>query len=54
MVRISGCEALKALKKMTNISTLKPKTVFLRKIHDPETRVLIDKGLCLWFPGEYK
>ncbi|XP_043464406.1 tRNA modification GTPase GTPBP3, mitochondrial isoform X2 [Leptopilina heterotoma] len=36
---------------MTNLSNPKPKTAFLRKIHDPETGEIIDKGLCLWFPG---
>ncbi|XP_051168255.1 tRNA modification GTPase GTPBP3, mitochondrial [Leptopilina boulardi] len=51
VVRVSGFEALKALQKMTNLSNPKSKTTFLRKIHDPETGEIIDKGLCLWFPG---
>lgn len=25
----------------------------MRKIHDPETREIIDNGLCLWFPGPH-
>lgn len=42
---------MEALKKMTNISKLEPRKAFLRKIRDPETREVIDNGLCLWFPG---
>lgn len=41
---------MEALKKMTNISQLEPRKVFLRKIRDPETGEVIDNGLCLWFP----
>ncbi|XP_029043817.1 tRNA modification GTPase GTPBP3, mitochondrial isoform X2 [Osmia bicornis bicornis] len=36
---------------MTKVSTLKPRIALLRKIHDPETKEVLDKGLCLWFPG---
>ncbi|XP_017794956.1 PREDICTED: tRNA modification GTPase GTPBP3, mitochondrial, partial [Habropoda laboriosa] len=51
VIRISGPEASIALKKMTKISNLKPRIALLRKIHDPETKDVLDKGLCLWFPG---
>lgn len=53
VVRISGRQSMEALKKMTNISQLEPRKVFLRKIRDPETGEVIDNGLCLWFPGTY-
>lgn len=23
----------------------------LKKIYDPETKEMLDRGLCLWFPG---
>lgn len=42
---------MEALKKMTNISKLEQRKAYLRKIRDPETGEIIDKGLCLWFPG---
>lgn len=51
VVRISGSRSLEALKKMTSISKLEPRKAILRKIRDPETREVIDNGLCLWFPG---
>jgi len=51
VMRISGSRSMEALKKMTNISKLEPRKAFLRKIRDPETREVIDNGLCLWFPG---
>ncbi|OAD58147.1 tRNA modification GTPase GTPBP3, mitochondrial [Eufriesea mexicana] len=35
---------------MTKISVLKPRIALLRKIHDPETKEILDVGLCLWFP----
>nr|XP_012222181.1 PREDICTED: tRNA modification GTPase GTPBP3, mitochondrial isoform X1 [Linepithema humile] len=53
VVRISGNRSMEALKKMTNISKLEPRKAFLRKIRDPETREVIDNGLCLWFPGPH-
>ncbi|XP_032665329.1 tRNA modification GTPase GTPBP3, mitochondrial [Odontomachus brunneus] len=53
VVRVSGSRSLDALKKMTNISNLEPRKAFLRKIHDPETKEVIDHGLCLWFPGPH-
>ena len=52
VVRISGSRSLEALKKMTKISGLQPRKAHLSKIIDPDTREVIDKGLCLWFPGK--
>ncbi|KAK9297974.1 hypothetical protein QLX08_008500 [Tetragonisca angustula] len=51
VIRVSGPKALVALQKMTKISSLKPRIAFLRNIYDPETKEVLDKGLCLWFPG---
>ncbi|CAK9822293.1 tRNA modification GTPase GTPBP3, mitochondrial [Anthophora retusa] len=51
VIRISGPKASMALKKMTRMSSLKPRIALLRKIHDPKTKEVLDKGLCLWFPG---
>lgn len=51
VIRISGSKASLALKEMIKVSTLKPRIALLRKIHDPETKEVLDKGLCLWFPG---
>ncbi|XP_076750165.1 tRNA modification GTPase MnmE [Xylocopa sonorina] len=51
VIRISGPKAATALERMTKTSSLKPRVALLRKIHDPETKEMLDKGLCLWFPG---
>ncbi|XP_015113589.1 tRNA modification GTPase GTPBP3, mitochondrial [Diachasma alloeum] len=51
VVRVSGSAALDALTKMTSLNNPEPRKAFLRKIYDPVTRDVIDKGLCLWFPG---
>ncbi|XP_031831376.1 5-taurinomethyluridine-[tRNA] synthase subunit GTPB3, mitochondrial isoform X2 [Nomia melanderi] len=50
VIRISGPDASIALQKMTKSSILKPRKAVLKKIHDPETKEFLDKGLCLWFP----
>lgn len=36
---------------MTKISKLIPRMALLKKIYDPETKEMLDRGLCLWFPG---
>ena len=51
-MRISGPRALEALQKMVIVSKLEPRKALLRSIHDPDTGEIIDKGLCLWFPGK--
>ncbi|XP_076666870.1 5-taurinomethyluridine-[tRNA] synthase subunit GTPB3, mitochondrial [Andrena cerasifolii] len=53
VVRISGPEASVALQQMTSMPNLIPRMALLRKIYDPETKEVLDKGLCLWFPGPY-
>lgn len=51
VIRISGSDAELAIKKMTNIKNLKPRQAYLRNIKNPEDGEVIDRGLCLWFPG---
>lgn len=51
MVRISGPKAQQAIEKMTKIQKLEPRKTFLKKIYYPDTNEVIDKGLCIWFPG---
>ncbi|ESN90286.1 hypothetical protein HELRODRAFT_70952 [Helobdella robusta] len=53
--RISGPDALSAIKSMTKIntrsSTLTKKAVFYAKILHSRTQKQIDQGIVLWFPG---
>ncbi|KAK2587578.1 hypothetical protein KPH14_003706 [Odynerus spinipes] len=51
VIRVSGTKAIDALHKMTSVLNVEPRKALLRKIVDPETKEIIDKGLCLWFPG---
>lgn len=51
VIRISGMKAIDALHEMTTLSNIEPRKAVLKKILDPETKEMIDKGLCLWFPG---
>ncbi|KAG7199873.1 hypothetical protein KM043_014322 [Ampulex compressa] len=51
VVRVSGPESLKILYSMAKIAKPEPRRVYLRKIYKPNTDEIIDKGLCLWFPG---
>lgn len=53
IIRVSGPNASVALQKMTKITNLKPRKAVLQKIQDPETTEVLDKGLCLWFPGSF-
>ncbi|XP_012281825.1 tRNA modification GTPase GTPBP3, mitochondrial [Orussus abietinus] len=51
VVRISGSRSLEAMQKMTKICQPEPRRAYLRSIRDPDNGEVIDKGLCLWFPG---
>ncbi|XP_034943928.1 tRNA modification GTPase GTPBP3, mitochondrial [Chelonus insularis] len=51
VIRISGDNASEALKRMTSLSNPEPRRAYLRKIYHPDDKEIIDKGLCLWFPG---
>ena len=51
VIRISGPETAKALKKLTNKDIPKPRVATLRKINNINTSELIDEGIIIWFPG---
>ena len=51
IIRISGPECSKVLKKITNKKTPIPRMATLRKIYNIKTSELIDEGIILWFPG---
>ena len=51
IIRISGPESSKVLKKITNKEIPKPRIATLRKIYNIKTSELIDEGIVLWFPG---
>ena len=51
VIRISGPETVKALKKLTNEEIPKPRGATLRKINNINTAARIDEGIILWLPG---
>jgi tRNA modification GTPase len=51
VIRISGKETIKVLKKLTGEKLPAPRMASLRKINKINTNELIDEGLILWFPG---
>ncbi len=51
IVRISGAEASKVLKLLTNKEIPTPRMATLRKINNINTSELIDEGIIIWFPG---
>ena len=51
VIRISGSETEKVLKKLTNREIPKPRVATLRKINNINTSELIDEGIIIWFPG---
>jgi len=51
VIRISGPETVKAIKKLTNKEIPKPRVATLRKINNINTSELIDEGIIIWFPG---
>ena len=50
VIRISGPNTKKVLKKLTFLPIPNPKVASLRKFKNPETNDLIDEGILLWFP----
>ncbi len=51
IIRISGLEASKVIKSLTNKEIPQPRMATLRKINNINTSELIDEGIILWFPG---
>uniref|UniRef100_A0A8D9A012 tRNA modification GTPase GTPBP3, mitochondrial n=2 Tax=Cacopsylla melanoneura TaxID=428564 RepID=A0A8D9A012_9HEMI len=53
VIRVSGPETFNVLRSMTchsNLKPPKPRHASLRNIVDPESQVVLDEGVCLWFP----
>ncbi|WP_440693479.1 tRNA uridine-5-carboxymethylaminomethyl(34) synthesis GTPase MnmE [Candidatus Pelagibacter sp. HIMB1695] len=53
VVRVSGKETSKVIKKLTDKELPKPRIATLRKINKINTSELIDEGIILWFPGPH-
>lgn len=54
VVRVSGPEAKEALMKIAGMKRLpRPREASLRHLRDPESRIVIDKGITLYFPGPH-
>ena len=51
VIRISGSETSKVLKKLTNKEIPQPRMATLRKINNINTSELIDEGIIIWFPA---
>lgn len=51
VVRVSGAQAKEVCHKMAGLSDPKPRLATLRKIRDPVTKEMLDRGLVIWFPG---
>ncbi len=51
VIRISGPETAKAIKKLTNKEIPKPRVATLRKINNINNSELIDEGIIIWFPS---
>lgn len=52
VIRVSGPQSRAALRAMTKLKTdLEPRRTYLKKIYHAETKVVIDRGLILWFSG---
>ena len=51
VIRISGSETAKVLKKLTNKEIPKPRVATLRKINNINNSELIDEGIIIWFPS---
>lgn len=54
VIRTSGPASATALRCMAGLkgSLPQPRTALLRKITDPKTNEVLDRGLVLWFPGQ--
>ncbi|XP_023932597.1 tRNA modification GTPase GTPBP3, mitochondrial-like [Lingula anatina] len=53
LIRVSGPQTSTALKSLCKSDIPKPRTAVLKKLFDPESSELIDRGLVLWFPGPH-
>lgn len=55
VVRVSGPASATALKCMAGLkrNLPPPRTALLRSITDPKGKEVLDRGLVLWFPGQF-
>ncbi|KAF5284504.1 hypothetical protein FQR65_LT13520 [Abscondita terminalis] len=52
VIRVSGAEAPTALQKLTDLKILpRPRHAILKRLKDPKSGEILDKGIVLWFPG---
>ncbi len=51
VIRVSGPDTKKVLEYITFSPIPAPKVASLRKFINPRTKILIDEGILLWFPG---
>jgi len=51
VIRVSGSEAKKIIKKLTKGNFPEPRVATLKKINKINTNELIDEGILLWFPA---
>ena len=51
IIRISGPQSSKVIKKLTDNKLPLPRVATLRKINNVNTSELIDEAIILWFPG---
>ena len=51
IIRVSGPDTKKVIKKLTGKEIPSPRMATLRKINNINTSELIDEGIIIWFPG---
>lgn len=51
VVRVSGKDTAKVVKKLTDEKLPPPRVATLKKLYKIDTNMLIDEGVILWFPG---
>ena len=51
IIRVSGPDTKKVIKKLTGKEIPSPRMATLRKINNTNTSELIDEGIIIWFPG---
>ncbi|XP_066992883.2 tRNA modification GTPase GTPBP3, mitochondrial isoform X3 [Anabrus simplex] len=54
VIRISGPHSSDAVSKMARMNSMpSPRRAVLRAFTDPETGEILDRGILIWFPGEF-
>lgn len=55
VIRVSGPKSLLVIKSIARFKDDKivPRHAYLKKLYQPKSKSLIDKGLCIWFPGKF-